>query len=244
MKHTQVFINSKNRTSGSSSSDFKVHLNRRIQNIHSVSVRSIEIPFSWYCINTSNNRISWSSSGTDYSATLSPGNYTADELAIELQNKMNAQLAGFIVTYEDKTLKYTFSHNSTSFVINYAESTCNLLIGLIIVAPDSAGLSWTSQNVIQITGSNLLFLESNVLSSGRALSHSDEEERPIFLKVPVNQNAGSIVTRESKDDDVLIFNSQFGISEIDFRLVDDEYNLVDLNGLDWSLELLVSSEQD
>jgi len=246
MKQTQVFINSKNRTSGSSS-DFKVRLSQSIQNIQSISIKSLEIPFSWYTVNESNNQLCFvsfadQSKPIDFTVTISPGNYSADELQIELETKMNEILAGFTVSYSDNKLKYTITHPSF-FIIKYTESTCKLLIGLGL-SDSTINTSWTSENVIQLTGTNHLFLESKTLCSSRPLAHSDEFRRPIFVKVSVQENPGSILTRLSKDDDVHCYDSQYSIQELDFRLVDDQYHKIDLNGLDWSIELLVCSHQD
>lgn len=243
--YIQLFINSENRSSGSAT-NFKTRLNRGINNIESIKIRSVEIPNSFYPVNSNNNTIQFQDNVPNtYSVTLTPGSYTSSELLTELETQMSSALAGFTGgSFDDNTLKFTLSNGTNDFkILDSTTTTAQKLIGL---SGDTAlGSSWTSDNAVNITGPSFLFIMSNKLSTGRRLSYSDNTERPIFLKVPINCNFSEVIMANESfhhEETHLIYDNQFNMSEIDFQLVDDEYNELDLNGLNWSIEFLIRTK--
>lgn len=243
--YIQLFVNSENRSSGTAS-NFKTRLNRGINNIESIKVRSVEIPNSFYPVNSNNNTIQFQDNVPNtYSVTLTAGSYTASELLTEIETKMSASLAGFTGgSFDDNTLKFTLTNSTNDFkILDSTTTTAQKLIGL---SGDTAlGSSWTSDNAVNITGPNYLFIMSNTLSSGRRLAYSDTEERPIFLKVPINCNFSEVIMANESfqhEETHLLYDNQFSMNEIDLQLVDDTYRELDLNGLNWSIEFMVRSK--
>lgn len=247
MKRTLVLINSKDRIDSTTTpSNFKVRLDRAIHNVSSIQIRSIEIPFSFYPINVNNNTVAWEDNvPNSYSCTLTNKYYTGSDLATELATKMNAEMSGFTVTYDNNTMKFTFA-NATQFKFVPDSMSGDVLLGISNTITQSLGTSKVSDRVVNFAGSNYLLIESSNLSGGRALSQlSGKTRRPVLCKVPVNQDFGLILYMEAQSDDLMLrYDQNFRFDEIDFQVVDSDFNEVDFNGSDWSIELLVTSKQD
>src|SRR5687767_12512127 len=78
MKSIDIHINSNDRTSGTNE-NFSTNLFLPINNIKNIKIKSIEIPLTYYIVNSSNNTINFTLGGSN-NAILIPGNYTASQL--------------------------------------------------------------------------------------------------------------------------------------------------------------------
>jgi hypothetical protein len=92
------------------SNNYRVDLERDVNDVISIQLVSAEVPKSEYVINASNNKIyfqelnSQVSAGTVLEATLSVGNYTITELKTEIETQMDAiGTANYTVTINSKT---------------------------------------------------------------------------------------------------------------------------------------------
>ena len=239
MKRVNLYINSENRTSGDPE-NFKLRLNKTISDIHSIHFKACEIPFSYYPVNSSNNLIIFRNNvPSEWHALLTPGNYTGDELATEIQTQMNAQVPGFTVTYDDKTLKYTWINATTTFEIN-SISTAIKILGLDTTDPGVAS-SYTSKNCINITGTNHLYIISSKLTQGNELAYADTTQKNIYARIPIDVNFGEVLRykTEENDSNVSVYDGMVDISDVDFQLVDEDFNQMDLNGLNWNMEFVL-----
>ena len=113
LKSFNLVINSQDRntTTNPSNSNYQIDLDVIYKDIISVELISAIVPKTQYLINGSNATIYFNEGGDEISATVSPGNYTADTLATALGNAMTA--AGgqtYTATADDTTTnKYTIS---------------------------------------------------------------------------------------------------------------------------------------
>lgn len=242
MKSKSVFINSQNRTKGTIS-DFRTTLVRPIKNITCCKIRSVEIPSSFYPVNSTNNVINVRklTGLVEYIVTLTPGSYDATELAVEIQSKLNSLVySGFVVTYNASTAKFTIANSSSNFELRTGPS--DKLIGFDGV--DTGDIAtWTSDNVIHITGPDALYIRSARLLNEESLF--DNDQRDIIAKIPVFVNFGATITLEGTQSDFVVwYNSSRLITAIDLRLEDLDGNELDLNGLDWSIEFQFSLADD
>jgi hypothetical protein len=71
-----------------STNNFTIHLKSPIINATSVELRSALIANTSYIVNTYNNVLSVTSAGTNYNVAIPLGNYTAQQLAAELQSQL------------------------------------------------------------------------------------------------------------------------------------------------------------
>ena len=245
MKQTSVYINSFNRSATStSSSDFNIRLSRNIKDVEKVIIKSVEIPISYYPVNDNTNVITFTDNVPNtYVATLTNKNYTGDDLATEMQTKMNALLAGFVITYDEDTLKFTFTNSTNDFEITLTGTSAYRIIGL--ESDTTIAGAYTSENIVNLSGTNHIFLKSDFLSRGAELSLNDGSNDGYIFRVVVNEGFGSVLHyRVEAVNEHSFHYSKMLLDTLDFKLYDEEGNALDLNGGNWNIELLIFSRQD
>ena len=169
----QIFLNSNCADVIRSRGDISYNLRRTINlpsdTIGYVSLRELTIPNTNYNINTSNNSlVLMDSHFIQETFTITPGNYTVNELKDALNAKFaaatNASYHGITVTYDTNSNKYKFTDTAAGYLIIQSTSTMNSVIGfesgLIDVSVRNAvgsQLKSTIQktgNVAIVTGTN------------------------------------------------------------------------------------------
>lgn len=244
MKQTTLCINSRDRSSGTDGSYFKWILPYAIKNVKYVEIVNIELPFSWYPVNDNNNVIVFkNNAGTTFTKTLTNGSYDSDSFCDHLQDTLNSGFTGFTVSYSDSNGKLTIANGTQNFQIMNT-GTCDDLIGIVNSSSNAA--SWTSDKLINLSGTNHVFICSQKLSENRPISIvSPTQNRSVFMRVPVDENFGSILRYKSDDlNNRIDYGSNMTLTEIDFTLLDENLISLDLNGMNWNIELLVTSLQD
>ncbi len=243
-ERVRCVINSKNRLSPltDTSSDFNVSLNYSLLRITEIEIERVEIPFSFYAINSNNNVLTFNAGAN--SITITPGNYTTSSLIPELTTKLSAAFAGQspAVTFSSTTYKLTISKSSAFIVDSYADvpaSTASYSLGFHVST--SSATSVTGDSAINIAGPNYILISSDYFTSGiqHKTMFSNTSYQSVFWSVPVNCAPGDIIIENTSIP--IRLNSKFTISStdnIDFRLYDDQNNLLDLNGLDWAMQLI------
>lgn len=242
-KKVRMFINSRNRDSTSASvSDFTIRLPFALTKIKKISVASCEIPISYYATSSS-SLISWTmqGTGTTYTASIASGTYSIGDFVTALQTAMNAQLAGFTITNSGTTMKITITHAS-AFRINSA-TTLSAEIGFAGTT-SSYATSWTSDNVVNVSGTNHIFILSTQLARQRRETYTDNTlNSNIFFKIAITDSF-SQVTHYKPDATGISdsFYNSLDLSVIDFKLVDEQLNAVNLNGINWMIELDITTD--
>lgn len=93
---------------------------------NSFEVDHINIPVTWYNINSTNNILLWDDSiGGAITTTITPGNYTANELATELGTQMTADEAQgdtYTVTYNSTTQFFTIAGDGGNFELTWEDT--------------------------------------------------------------------------------------------------------------------------
>jgi len=94
----RIFVDSSKRISGSSSTEFVYPLQSTIHTKSTggtVSLKSLNIPFALYNINTQKNEMVFYEDNSSKTAVLAPGNYDESDLADELARCLTASSSGF-----------------------------------------------------------------------------------------------------------------------------------------------------
>lgn len=86
------------------------------------------IPHRDYHVTDENKSLTFTFDGSDKTVTLTPGSYTLTSFATHLQTTMNshADVSGIIVTADTTTLKFTFTHGSTTIGFDFTGVSTNL----------------------------------------------------------------------------------------------------------------------
>lgn len=224
---------------------YKVSFNTQITRITEIVVEALQIPFSYYTVNHSNNILIFDISDT---ITITPGNYTATTLCNEIKAQMDIVFPGqsSTVTFSTTTLKMTISKASpftiASSTTNSA-STASIMLGFR--KNSTLGTTATGDSALNIAGPNYLLLASDYLTEHihHKTVYIDDSYKNILYTIPVNTSPGDIITDDPKVPIRLSYKATIQPTDIlDFQLLDEFRNQIDLNGLDCSIQLVFITE--
>lgn len=120
-KFYRYIIDSRDRNSTlyEKSSNYTIELDEQVTDVVSLELLNADVPFSRYLIHDKNNIFHYSLlSNPDIinEIEIKKGNYeNANDLLIELNNALNSE--DIIVTFDNITEKFTFTHNSEDFIV-------------------------------------------------------------------------------------------------------------------------------
>ena len=203
--------------------------NINIPNEHHIHISVVNciIPYSFYNINLSNNILIYIVNGVSYTVNITIGNYNAIQLALYFQSNM----AGFNCIYNSITNKYTFS--STANFSFSPISSCLKILGFVYT--DSVNNSLTSFNCVNLQSVQCLHIQSNFLTGN--INSSNIYLQNTLATIPVNSQPNSNIVYENNGS-VFTTNLYSNIlSEISIKIVDQDNNIIDTNGLHWSITL-------
>ena len=119
------------------STDYMLDLSDPLTDVISLRLYSIQIPYTWYSIDTYyGNTCFWVTNlGISYKISISSGNYSPTEFVVELSRAFKT--AGFTGSYSD-TSPVSYNVNNGSLTINlngYSDPNSNVIIGILENAP-------------------------------------------------------------------------------------------------------------
>ena len=271
LKFKKVYIDSYYRASGTSS-DFTIDLPETVQLEDNMlcQIHEVSIPHSWYSINETNNNFyvmegilpPATPSGVIYRKLIIPvGNYTASELATQLETSLNTLDSG------DRTNSFSVSYSSFS---NKIEISSNYPEVIYTVLTDNDVLQDTQRFVETVDGNNLnsinrvlgvyttagdastnvvpyltgfidlspaknLYLHCNEISNFNQLTVAGNSS--IVKKIPVNVSyLGVINDNELSNFDYIDVSGKM-LRRLHFRISDQFNKVVNLNDVDVSFTL-------
>ena len=209
-----------------------------------VSVVDVQIPVSFYNIDSINNTLKWSANGVDQpDFTIPQGNYNV----FTLMDYLNANLSSstgydFTVTYDSTINGFTFQ-NTQSFIFK-STSTCFNVFGLSDKTHESAfigGFKVISDIPIDLAGIGAIYIMSDLLtknmeSRSGSFSHC-------LCKVPVLSSNFGILTYVNYTNFKSTVTTRT-LQEFHLTLEDDNRNVIDLNGHHWQITLQVDFIKD
>lgn len=222
-------------------------------NVVALKIIEVQIPYSWYSINSKNNTFQLTVTGhAAVTVTITPGNYTSATLAAELKTRMDAVAPGghiFTVTYASATQKFTFTISGAgTFTVtfgNYVNSPA-MFLGFrpSETFPAIAANSVTAPNAALISGPNYLYVNSrrygqisNLFLPQGAIGGG--VEGPQMAKIPINVGSGGVIYWQDPDPQKWFdVGTLINLERIDFFLtLGNTDTIIELNGLSFSLKL-------
>tara|TARA_B100000508_G_scaffold110279_1_gene88471 strand:+ start:398 stop:1783 length:1386 start_codon:yes stop_codon:yes gene_type:complete len=100
-------------------SDYTCNLTDKLDNLLSITLHSVQIPFSWYCINKHNNVFKIN----EDLVIIEPGNYSSQELVDEISNNTVFISNNGVCSYSKQTEKINISLSSESDKIVFYDSS-------------------------------------------------------------------------------------------------------------------------
>lgn len=250
-ERVRAVINSKDRLTPltSSSGNFTYSFNRNINRITDVIIESVQIPYTFYSFNSSNNILRVNGS----SITITAGNYTTSSLSAELKTKIDALITPdtCTVVFSFNTLKFTIDSSiaiqigSPTSTVLAADSLSTAAIALGFRETSPSDTSVTSDSVVKINGPNYLSLCSSLLTKPiyNKTVYANNTYNNVLLTFPVNTSPGGIIILEPNIPVKYSYKYEIKTSDIiDFQIKDDLGNILDFNGVDISIQLVFITE--
>lgn len=235
-----VIIDSRLRDNGTVS-NFTYSLKWPIAQPNSFAVESVQLFNTAYTINDYNYMFYWTDSASvAHNSTLTKGNYTATSLASHIQTIMNTEdtSAGdtYTVTVPSVSGKMTIANDTNNFQLRFNTTTNSVAKTLGFTETAKTGAqTYTGDNVVKLnTRYYLIYGDVGIQNT-----YSANELTNILAYVPNNVNFGDMIDYQpelAKSFKV----TEKELSRLKIYIKDDNGNLVDLNGVDWSMNIIVS----
>jgi hypothetical protein len=168
------------------------------------------------------------------------GQYDINDLIAELTTQIDAIIAPETVSITQSALtqKLTFTLSAGTLIL-YNEDDGNPMGGILGINQTSspAAISQTADSLTSLEGLKNVYIASQALSNHTAMITRDKAKQNIFCNIPIRATFGSISTIEENETtlDYTNFHNKKNISSIDIKLLDENNNVLDLNGSDWVL---------
>jgi len=237
-----VLINSKDRLDGGTTYDFRVNGPRDLVNPAYYCLHSVSLMNTFYNITAKNNTFSIKVGSTTINSTIDPRYYTVDTLVSILNTKVNENLALngipgnlFLITYDSTAYKITLSIDITrSFTLIPSPLAKNLGFKLDNY-PTTTSL--VADSLIDLTPINRIFIHSNIAQTNA--SSSSNKTASLMAVIPNNSGFGESITVITQNEALNLYRCSRDLSTISVSLRDSDNTLLDNNGLDWSLSIIV-----
>jgi hypothetical protein len=202
-----------------------------------IGVLNAQIPNSFYNINVYNQVLKYKiGSGATETITISEGNYTYTTLITALKSGFSANGETNVnITFNKTNGKYTFTNTVNNFTFVSSGSTMLDILGFISTQNyTSSSLSLTAPYPLNLLGVQRIKVNSNYLATNTTNSFSMGISNTI-ASIPVNASSFGLITYMNYNSYSLLRAKT--ISTIDIELRDELDNLIDFNGIDWTMSL-------
>ena len=247
------------------SNNYRLDLERTINDIISIQLISAEVPKSEYVINANNNKIYFQetnlqvSNSTYLTTTLSVGNYTITELKTEIENKMGlVGIATYTVSIDSKTKTLTISSdlsgvdlfnflfkgyneihgNNNNPRSTYLENSIGPVIGFSRV--DRTGSSnYTGNSQYNLDGEKYVMLHLRNIPMIDGISDGVQNA---YHKITFNTNTNVQYYKEGDYQIVKKLNTPIQrLNELEISFRNYNNDLYDFHGLEHSLTFKITS---
>jgi hypothetical protein len=202
-----------------------------------ISVIDAVIPYSFYNVNDTNNVFEYTLNGVDHAITIAKANYNVNTLISYFLMYLEP---GFTIVYNGSTNKLTFGHSTYEFSLKN-ESTCFEILGFTEQTHTSI-----SRVLISDIGINLFTIRNIQISSSNFILNNINTAKPnkasIMISIPVDVNQGSIIQYRNINNIRSLVDEIHNISNLHIQILDQDGDLLDLNGLHYSINLLLTVE--
>lgn len=252
MQRQLVIIDSKDRSTGFASNFTYYLTGYSPTTVFKYRVNKVTIPFSWYTIIPQTFQVQYN--GTYYTITIPGGQYNAQQLATQITNSFSAVIGGgtLVCTFtNDGTNNFVItSETSLTFVLHFelnnlpsGQNYKSVGVAMGYVLPTNLMSSATPVTVatsiyaINLSGPPNIYVKSSSLQIQYS-SFFNLNASTVIQTVPVGTDTGNYIVwantypvGDFEQDPVKT------VTNWDFQLVDEYNNLIDLRGLDWTIEI-------
>ncbi len=231
-----------------------VHSNHNHIHFNTVSIQSAEIPHSFYNVDENHNivqyRINDAGSLTDYTMTISEGQYNANTFISTFQTLFASDSHGktCTMTLDKITGKFSLTpatDNNFSISILTSGSTAFRILGLDASQDHTFSYSVNGTPFsypCNFLGVTKLKIFSEALASDN-LDSAVLGSTNLIDTISVNAPSFGLITFNSNQHNECIIKRR-SIDVIDLQIRDERNNLIDFKNQDWSITLTIESTTD
>lgn len=243
-RKTIIYIDSRDRLNRTTTSanNFRLNLSPTIRNAIQLEIITVEIPLTVHPVSPLNNILYWVDANVSSRITTIPvGKYTPTSLALALGTEMTSDTTDgntYTSSISSLTGLMTIASTGGNFELTLGgDNNINIGIGLSETLTGSS--SYTLVSLPDLSHPRNIIIKSNMVQSFMDdILHSNNGEQGlkshILMKVPMDGVYGDIIMYELQSPFIYNLKSK-GIDYIDLRLEDEQENLIDLKGLEWSI---------
>lgn len=207
-----------------------------------ISIVNAQIPISFYIINSFNNSLYFLYGGVYKVVFLTYGNYNAFDFITELTNKFSSIGCTITTTINRNTGVLTFVSALYIQFLYFNSGIYSTLASIIGLGTSNSTLGTTvvMPFPLNLLGVKKLSIKSSSLSvnaySSKSLSYTD-----IICTIPCDQPYFNMISYINTNDlNKNILRAPY-IDGIDIQIVDENNNLIDFNGQDWTITIVISN---
>ena len=195
-----------------------------------VNVVHASIPFTFYNVNSSNNVLNYTVDSINYSLVITQGNYNVNNF----KSFLNSNMSNFTISYDPIQNKYTFVNTANLNFTFSSTSSCLGLLGFTNQNNTSINYSLTSTQTINLNPIRCVCVGSNLPSSNISLTSKNKNN--IICSIPITTQANSIINYLNPNN--FKINTYANVlSSLRIQLMDQDGNLLNLNGANWSMTI-------
>lgn len=229
-----------------SASKYKINFSTNDTDLHQVrqiKLKSAIIPNTMYNINQYNNIFRYKIAGvfgTDVVLTI--GQYTLTDLMDSLAAQILADTTIVVgIAENQRTRKLSFT---TATDIEFLSKAQGNPLGDVLGIYTGSGADtalFFADGLPNLMGLRHVYIGSNAMSNNTSMITNDKQKINIFSDIPIDVPFGGLQTYVGDTSTLhyVDFASKKNISSIDITLVDENQNILELNGQDFVLVFAV-----
>ena len=202
--------------------------------IQSVSIALVNAILcnSNYQVNQNNNILAVNLNGTLYNYAFQYGNYSVDSFIAEFKSIADPT---FTLTYDSVSLRFTLTNSTWPFTLVSATSSIDAIMGFstdLASTQVSAPYSVTCTRLMNFlpTPCFRILCDNNNLYWGTILgANGSPSYSNVLAHIPNNSQPNQLIYYQTFSDEFSVNSS--GQTQLILRIVDDNGNLVDFNGV-------------
>ena len=243
-----VIINSKFRNASSkSSSDFTYALGESLE-VSDIAVKSVSMVNAEYNVLQGKNTLVVNNGVVDFVFTVPVGQYDINQLMAEIAAQITLEYGGTNTLTLGATSKKVYF--STTTPLQYGTDINSSPIGYMLGLGDTQfeyyprdipSSGFLAPYLPNLQGSNNYHISSATLGQGQGSLLRNNDKRPIIMSVLNNVNFGELINYEVNEIRLnqRHFSRPTNIQDIDIKILDDENNVVDLQGTNVEIVLQI-----
>ena len=192
------------------------------------------IPYSFYNIDSFNNKLMYGINNSYFVMLIEPGNYNVYQLISFIEAN-----SPFKVSYNGITNKLIFSHPTYEFSFAPNQSTCLSLLGFKSTDTQLSLTSYdkylTSNYCINLQSKHCICVQVNYTTGN--INVSNKLSNNILASIPISGQPYSMITYRNNNSGFRsnLYTNTLGYLNI--KLIDQNNNLINFNGCHWTLTL-------